>query len=267
MSWLVPLIQNVASPLMPVMQTLIPALAQAAHRNPVNGDCTVAAFTLSTALVGTFCVVWGCWMHVRLRTQRQMSEMDRATAEVAQSFREALLTGAAQGVVAPRGGDQERLYFGEGRALYEVCMDSPQAGKAIRAIDGLAEEGAPFALTVRTDEGNLTLRGMPVAGRAALDIDREVTPDNQERYREMLDALPIPVWMRGAGQAIAGPTAPSCPLGFASLEDAATANAALEWSERDLTIKALESRKAVECRASVIVQGNPASTRWSGAHE
>ena len=256
MSWLVPLIQNVASPLMPVMQTLIPALAQAAHRNPVNGDCTVAAFTLSTALVGTFCVIWGCWMHVRLRTLRQMSEMDRATAEVAQSFREALLTGAAQGVVVLRGGDQERLYFGEGRALYEVCMDSPQAGKAIRAIDGLAEEGAPFALTVRTDEGNLTLRGMPVAGRAVLYIDREVTPDNQERYREMLDALPIPVWMRGAGQAIAWANRTFLSImGFANLEDAVTANAALEWSERDLTIKALESRKAVECRASVIVQG------------
>src|SRR5580704_17939797 len=119
MHWLVPLIQNIASPLMP-------ALAQAAHRNPVNGDCTVAAFTLSTALIGTFCVIWGCWMHVRLRTLRQISEMHRATAEVAQSFREALLTGAAQGVVVLRGGDQERLYFGEGRALYEVCMDSPQ---------------------------------------------------------------------------------------------------------------------------------------------
>ncbi|HEX4026587.1 MAG TPA: PAS-domain containing protein [Rhizomicrobium sp.] len=256
MHWLVPLIQNIASPLMPVMQTLIPALAEAAHRSPVNADCTVAAFTLSTALIGSFCVVWGCWMHVRLRNLRQVAETDRATAEVAQSFREALLGAAAQGVVVLRGADVERQYFGEGRVLYESCMDCPQAGKAIRAIDGLAEEGAPFTLAIRTDEGNLTLRGMPVAGRAVLYISREVTPDNQERYREILDVLPIPVWMRGPGQAIAWANrAFLSVMGLASLEDAVTANAALEWSERDLTIRALQSRQAVECRASVIVKG------------
>jgi PAS domain-containing protein len=159
-------------------------------------------------------------------------------------------------VVVLRGGDQERQYFGYGRTLYESCMDSPQAGKAIRAIDGLAEEGAPFALTVRADEGSLTLRGMPVAGRAVLYINRETTPDNQERYRDILDALPIPVWMRGPGQAIAWANRTFLSImGFSSLEDAVTANAALEWSERDLTIKALESRGPVECRASLIVKG------------
>src|SRR5579863_3040772 len=105
MHWLVPLIQNIASPLMPVVQALIPALAQAAHRNPANGDGTVAAFALSTALIGSFCILWGCWMHVRLRNLRQAVEMDRATAEVVQSFREALLGGAIQGVVVLRGGD------------------------------------------------------------------------------------------------------------------------------------------------------------------
>ena len=256
MHWLVPLIQNVASPLMPVMQTLIPALAEASHRTPVNGDSTVAAFTLATALIGFFCVMWACWMHVRLRNLRQIAEMDRATAEVAQSFREALLAGAAEGVVVLRGGDQERQYFGEGRALYESCMDSSQAGKAIRAIDGLAEEGEPFVLTIRADEGNLTLRGLPVAGRAVLYINREGKPANQERYRAILDALPIPVWMRGPGQAIAWANrAFLSVLGFASLEDAVTANATLEWSERDLALKALESQKDEECRASVIVKG------------
>ncbi|HEY2011441.1 MAG TPA: PAS-domain containing protein [Rhizomicrobium sp.] len=256
MHWLALLIQSVASPLMPVMQTLIPALAEASHRAPVSGDSTVAAFTLSTALIGFVCVIWACWMHVRLRDLRQIAEMDRATAGVAQSFREALLAGAAEGVVVLRGGEHERQYFGEGRALYENCMDSPQAGKAIRAIDGLAEEGEPFALTIRTDEGNLTLRGLPVAGRAVLYINREDKPDNQGHYLAILDTLPIPVWTRGAGQAIAWANrAFLSVLGFASLEDAVTANATLDWSERDLALRALGTQKAVECRASVIVEG------------
>lgn len=256
MHWLVPLIRNIAAPLMPVMQAMIPALAQAAHRNPVNGDCTVAAFTLSTALIGIFCVLWGSWMHVRMRNLRHVSAADRATADMAQTFREALLSGAAQGVVVLRGSDQDRQYFGEGRMLYESCMDCPQAGKAIRAIDGLAEEGTPFTLSLRTEEGNLMLRGIPVAGRAVLYINRDVAPDSQERYREILESLPIPIWTRGPGQAIGWANrAFLATLGFSTLEDAVAANAVLEWSERELTIRALESREPVQCRASAIVKG------------
>ncbi|HEX4270225.1 MAG TPA: PAS-domain containing protein [Rhizomicrobium sp.] len=226
MHWLVPLIQNIASPLMPVMQAIIP------------------------------CIFLGSWMHVRMRKLRRVSATDRATAEVAQTFREALLAGSAQGVVVLRGSDQDRQYFGDGRALYESCMDCPQAGKAIRAIDGLAEEGTPFTLRLRTEEGNLTLRGTPVAGRAVLYIDRDVAPDDQERYRELLESLPIPIWMRGPGQAITWANrAFLSTLGFSNLEDAIAANAALEWSERDLTIRVLESRAPVECRASAIVKG------------
>ena len=256
MHWLVPLIQAVAAPLLPLMQALIPALAQAAHRNPANGDGTVAAFALSTALIGSFCILWGCWMHVRLRNLRQAVEMDRATAEVVQSFREALLGGAIQGVVVLRGGDMDREYFGEGRALYESCMDNPLAGKVIRAIDGLVEEGTPFTLQLHTYEGNLALRGLPVAGRAVLYIHRQLAAGNPEQYREILDALPIPVWTRGGANAIAWANrAFLSTLGFASLEEAVAANAMLEWSERDLTVRALESRQAVECRASVIVGG------------
>ena len=256
MHWLVPLIQVVAAPLLPVVEALIPALAEAAHRSPTSGDGTVAAFALSTGLTGTFSILWGCWMHARLRNLRQAIEMERATVAVTQSFQEALLSSFIHGVVVLRGGDQDRQYFGEARALYESCMDNPQAGKVIRAIDDLVEEGTPFTLSLRTYEGNLALRGMPVAGRAVLYINRDGGTGNQTGYREILDALPIPVWTRGGANAIAWANRAFLSiLGFASLEEAVAANAALEWSERDLTIRALESRQAVECRASVIVDG------------
>lgn len=256
MSWLVPTIQHIAAPLMPVMETLIPALAAAAHRSPANGDCTVAAFTVSTGLIGLFCVFSACWMHARLRRFKDRAQADRAAADVARSFREALLTSAAQGVVVLRNGKQERQYFGEGLALYEACMDSPQAGKAIRAIDALAEHGICFALSLRTDIGYLALRGMPVAGRAVLYLHRDAAAGDQGHYREILEALPIPVWMRGIGNIISWANgAFLSTLGFASLEDAVSANAALEWSERDMAARALERREPVDGRASVIVDG------------
>ena len=256
MHWLAPLIQTIASPLVPVMRALVPALAQVAHRNPATGDVTLAAFTISTALIGSFCILWGCWMHVRLRNFRQTVETDRAMAEVAQSFREALLGATVQGVVVLRGAEMDRQYFGEGRVLYESCMASPQAGKVIRAIDGLVEEGARFALVLRTDEGNLALRGTPVAGRAVLFINRDAAAGNQERYREILDALPTPIWTRGAANVITWANLAFLSImGFRDVEEAVASDAALEWSERDLTIRARESRQAVECRASVIVKG------------
>ena len=256
MSWLVPTIQHIAAPLMPVMETLIPALAAAAHRNPANGDCTVAAFTVSTGLIGLFCVFSACWMHARLRNFKDRAKADQEAADVARSFREALLTSAAQGVVILRNGEQERQYFGEGLALYEACMDSPQAGKAIRAIDALAEQGTSFALSIEANAGYLTLRGMPVAGRAVLYLHNDTVATDHEQYREILEALPIPVWMRGIGNAISwANSAFLSTLGFASLEEAVSANAALEWSERDLAAKALQSRAPVNGRASVIVDG------------
>ena len=217
---------------------------------------TVAAFTVSTALIGTFSLMWGCWMHVRQRNLRQAAETERATAEVAPCFREALLSAAAQGVVVLRGGDMEPQYFGGGRVLYESCMDSSQSGSVIRAIDGLAEEGTPFTLAVHTHEGNLTLRGTPVAGRAVVYINRETASGSPERYRAILEALPIPVWTRGTANAIDWANRAFLSIqGFASLEEAIAADTVLEWSERDLALKALANRLTVECRASVIVRG------------
>ena len=250
------LIQFIAAPLMPVMETLIPALAASAHRAPSSGDCTVAAFAVSTGLIGLICVFSTCWIHARLRSLKDRAKQDIAAADVALYFRDALLTGAAEGVVVLRNGEQERQYFGEGKALYEACMESPQASKAIRAIDVLAEQGTPFVLSLPAGEGGLTLRGLPVAGRAVIYLHRESASANLERYREILEALPFPVWIRGASNAIGWANSSFLStLGFANLEDAITANAALEWSERDLAAKALQSRQPVEGRASVIVNG------------
>jgi PAS domain-containing protein len=220
-----------------------------------TGDGT-AAFTISTALIGGFCILWSCWMHVRIRNLRRAVATERAMAEVAQIFREALLGASVQGVAVLRGAEMEPQYFGEGRVLYESCLHCPQAAKMIRAIDGLVEDGTPFALTLRTNEGNLGLRGKPVAGRATLFINRDAAAGNHECYREILDALPMPVWTRGAADAITWANRAFLTImGLRDVEEAVAANAALEWSERDLTIMALESRQAVECRASVNVKG------------
>ncbi|HWX90543.1 MAG TPA: PAS-domain containing protein [Rhizomicrobium sp.] len=256
MAFLVPFIRHIAAPLMPAVDALSSALSATAHCSPGNGDCTAAAFTISTALIGAFCILSTCWMHARLCNIKDRAKLDGDAADVACSFREALLTGAAQGVVVLRNAEQERQHFGEGLALYEACMGSPQAGTVIQAIDLLVEEGQSFALSIRGDIGALTLRGMPVAGRAVLYLQHDAGAANQERYQEILEALPIPVWMRGIGNAVRyANKAFLSTVGFASLEDAVTANAALDWSEHDLSTRALEDQRPVAGRASAIVDG------------
>jgi PAS domain-containing protein len=256
MHWLISFVQLIAAPLTPVVEALISALAASEHRTVSASDCTVAAFAVSTGLIGLFCILSTCWIHARLRKFRHCARRDIAAGNAALYFREALLESAAQGVIVLRNGNQEREYYGEGKALYEACMASPQWGKLIRAIDTLAEAGTPFTVSLGADGGDLALRGAPVAGRAVLHLQRQSAAANAERYREILEALPFPVWLRNAKNSIAwANTAFLATLGLATIEDAIAADAVLDWSERDLSAKALSSCKPVEARTSVIVNG------------
>ena len=108
MHWLIPLLQNIGWALMTVMQNLIPELARAAYRNPVNADCMVGAPRVSTFIVGMFCASRGCRMYAGLRNERQMAETDRVASHMAQSFHKALFIGAAQRVMLTRGQDATR---------------------------------------------------------------------------------------------------------------------------------------------------------------
>jgi PAS domain-containing protein len=108
MDGLTSFVQFVASPLMPVMEALVAALAGSEYRAPNDIDSTVAAFAVSTCLIGIVCVLSTCWIHARLRKLRRRAVMDIAMADAALYFREALLEEAARGVVVLHEGGQDR---------------------------------------------------------------------------------------------------------------------------------------------------------------
>src|SRR5262249_6416771 len=156
-------------------------------------------------------------------------------ADLARSFKKALLTGAAQGAVVLKGPGRDQQYYGEGKALYESCLESPKAGKVIRAVANLIDARTPFALSVPCGSCDLILRGVPVAGRAVLYFHRDCASQDQERYGEILDALPMPVWVRGADNKISWANKSFLSvIGLSSLEDAVGADIMLQRSERDL---------------------------------
>jgi len=226
----------------------------AAHRIAAGGSPLILA--LGAGLAGGLSFLWALSLKVRLYALKRRTRKDMAAADLAKNFKKALLTGAAQGAVVLKAGSREQLYYGEGKALYESCLAGAKAGKVTRAVAHLMEDGTPFALSVPAGPCNLILRGVPVAGRAVLYFHRDSACDDKERYREILEALPLPVWTRHADNSIAWANPAFLSLrGFASLDDALAADAILQPSERELAARTLEGGAPINSRASMIVKG------------
>lgn len=257
-NWLVTLVQNAGAPFIPAVEALGRAFAEVRHKPYVYSDNTVAAFAVSTAIVGLICIGWAGWMHGRLGRLRARMRHEKAKASATRFFQEALVNNATEGVVLMRGAGHEREYMGSGKDLLEACMDSPQASQILRALDRLTNDGTAFVLTARCAGDAVIMRGMPVAGRAVLYFYCEEREDDQEQYRDILEALPVAIWKRDLAKGIGWANRAFLDtLGLDTLDDAIAANATIDWSEHDLAARAIEGRHAVAGRASTIMKGEP----------
>ena len=253
MLWPISLSQHTASRLPPMTDAMpdIVAMAQGIFPN-----CTPNSIALFAGLIGLVSSLWGLWLQAKLRHFKHRAKMDLAAADLARSFKKALLTGAAEGAVVLKARGREQQYYGEGKALYESCLASPKSSNVTRALASLIEAGTPFALSVPCGHCDLILRGVPVAGRAVLYFHKDCASEDRVRYREILDALPAPVWMRGAENSIVWANKAFVSIaGFSSLEDAVAGDAMLQRSERELAVKALQSGEPASGRVSAIVRG------------
>jgi PAS domain-containing protein len=218
--------------------------------------CAPICVALVTSLIGLSSLFWALCSRAKLRDVKRRTKIDMAAADLARSFKKALLTGAAQGAVVLKAPGREQQYYGEGKALYDSSLNSPKAAKVTRAVSALVEAGTPFVLSIPCGNCDLILRGVPVAGRAVLYFHRDCESEDRECYREILDALPLPLWMRGADNRIAWANKSFLSAaGISSLEDAVAGDAMLQRSERDLAAKTLQSGEPAKGRASVTVRG------------
>src|SRR6185369_5224808 len=78
------------------------------------------------------------------------------------------------------------------------CLGGPDAVAIAQALDALSERGTSFTLAVHDKYGhNIAIRGRAVGGMAAVWLEeiaevKSLSPD----FQSVLDALPIPVWLR-----------------------------------------------------------------------
>jgi len=242
--------------MMPAMNALALVIGTASGVPNPESSGVCAGLALCAGLVAMFSSLWSLWLQAKLRHFKHRAKQDMAAAELTRSFKKALLTGAAQGAVVLKAPGRDQQYFGEGKVLYETCLESTKAGHVSHAVAALVEAGTPFALSVPCGNCDLILRGVPVAGRAVLYFHRDCASEDKERYREILDALPMPVWMRGADNKLAWANKNFLStIGSASLEEAIATDAMLQRSERDLAAKTLQNGEPAKGRASVAVQG------------
>ena len=255
MNILVPFIQYVSQPAVAATHALSQAMAMAGHQPAGDGISVAAAFAMSAGVVSFFCIYWACWMHARLSNLRIAMRLDIARADATGLFRETLLNNASQSIIVLRCGEKEPQYFGEAQALLHACRAGQDGPALAEALEALVEMGTSFSLCLRTP-GNQTLavRGLPVGGRAVLYFQEE--GKEVSRFREILDALPMPVWLQANDSALTWANGAFLrTLDVSSIKEVSADR--LDWAEPALCAAALADQRPVEIRRETLVAGEP----------
>lgn len=187
----------------------------------------------------------GLWALAEQRNARRLARALRgagAKAKAALGERDALLGAGKEALVVwGRDGSGPFSYNG-GDELLQSCLKGAEALALSSAIDGLSDHGATFSLTVHDAHGRLLMaRGRAVGGMAAVWLEEPQVPvvESGADYKAILDALPIPVWLRDKGLALTwGNHAFLKGAGAKDLETARRDQLALDKAERDLAVTA-----------------------------
>jgi signal transduction histidine kinase len=191
--------------------------------NGLAGD--PIALTAVLAVFGVFC--WALLSFRRLARGEQAARRKAAELEIRLNEAEAALAAEAHVLLIWRGTDERpdrvlgtmhgavRLPQSREALVEFAAWLAPDSASALAdALSSLRRDGTPFNLGIVTASGDLleadgrtaggfaTLRFRPLAGErrniAALSQETLVLGRQAERMRALLDAAPLPVWLRAA---------------------------------------------------------------------
>jgi len=207
-------------------------------------------------------VAAGLWALAEQRSARRLSRSLRtvgAKAKAALGERDALLGAGREALVVwGRDGSGPFSYNGGDEQL-QSCLRGAEALALSGAIDGLSDRGAGFSLTVHDAHGRLFVaRGRAVGGMAAVWLEEPQLPavESGADYKAILDALPIPVWLRDKGLALTwGNHAFLKGAGAKDLQMAQREQLALDKAERDLAAQARSRNAQQEFKRFSVVNG------------
>jgi signal transduction histidine kinase len=202
----------------------------------------------------------GLWALAEQRAARRLRQSLRtvgAKTRAAIGEREALLSAGREALVVWGRDGAGPFSYGGGDEILQSCLKGADALALSGAIDGLSDRGAGFVLTVHDAHGRLLLaRGRAVGGMAAVWIEEPAVAQAGADYKAILDALPIPVWLRDKGLALSwGNHAFLKGAGAADLETARREQVSLDKSERDLAAAARAENAPQESKRFSVVNG------------
>jgi len=177
------------------------------------------------------------------------------TARAAVAARDALLTASRDPVVVWTANEERAWGYGGAEAVIQSCLAGENSAELAEALALLNQNGVPFRLSVAAEDGaSVTLRGEPAGGMTAVWVEsgRETETD----FRAVLDAIPIPVWVRDASYAIRWANRAFVGAsGRHNLQAALADQAPLERTERDLAIAARSHGQPGHARRFVVIAG------------
>jgi len=247
--------------LLPLTAHAAVADAPAAGQSLLQSDIASLIITLVVGGACALAMAGALWALAEYRGSEALRRRLKVTASRARallSMRDALLSAGKESLLVWGDELNEPLSFGGAGSVLDSCLAGPDALVLSQALDALAESGAPFLLTARTQEGRaVTLRGRTAGGYAAVFLERESeTQAAGTDFRAALDALGIPVWIRGkdlnlrfVNRAFLAAT------GTPSLEAALESNVALDRSERDLASAARADGEPVDAKRYAVLGG------------
>jgi signal transduction histidine kinase len=202
----------------------------------------------------------GLWALAEQRTARRLRRALRATtarSKAAVGERDALL-GAAREALVVWGRDGAGPYsYSHGEELLQSCLKGSDALALSGALDGLSDRGAAFALKAHDAHGKLlSVRGRAVGGMAAVWLEEPAAAESSGDFRAILDALPVPVWLRDKALALSWANhAFLKATGARDLETARRDQVSLDKAERELAAAARGKNAIQETRLFSVVSG------------
>jgi signal transduction histidine kinase len=235
------------------LSTLIPSAAWASALGPdqIEGLVTAGAVALAVGLS-----LWAsALVAVAQRLRRQLQKTTNSIRS-AIATRDALLGAGRDPVAVLRGGEGPALSYGGAEDIIRACLAGAQSAELAEALSLLNQKGSPFRLTATDEAGEpAVIRGRPVGNVAAIWIE---TPKGggESDLRAVLDAVPIPVWLRDPSRALRwGNRAFVAAVGRKDLETALAEQASLDRTERDLAASARTEGQASEAKRFIVIAG------------
>ncbi len=219
------------------------------------GRIMLVGFVIAASGLALAACAWVLSENSRSDEGRRSAATDQARARAELALCETLLREADTAIVVWDGDSRERLSFSKGAELLDACLSGPDGTTLGAALNGLRKDGAAFELRARYGRDCFAVRGRPIGRHAAIFL-RPETSTSDINHRAILEALPIPVWLRDENLRLRWANDAFVEaVGASSVEHAATLGTPLDRSERELALAARDAAKPVTAKRYAVVQG------------